>query len=92
MWKNQFIIGIKKLIPAYIKIKSLYTIQQEKILDNELTFLFGLIDNDKHYEATKELHKLKEKYVDLVPELSKASAMLSFLNVNYVLNVKYEEV
>jgi hypothetical protein len=26
---------IKKLIPAYIQIKSLYTIQQEKILDKE---------------------------------------------------------
>lgn len=74
---------IKKLIPAYIQIKSLYTIEQEKILDNELTFLFDLIDDDKYNEAKKELHKLKAKYGDTVPELSKASSMLSFLTSNY---------
>lgn len=69
----------KKLIPAYIQIKSLYTIQQEKILNNELVFLFELIDNDKYGEAEIELNKLKLKYGDTVPELAKASAMISFM-------------
>lgn len=69
----------KKLIPAYIQIKSLYTIQQERILDNELTVLFGLIDDDRYDEAEIELNKLRLKYGDTVPELSKASAMISFM-------------
>jgi len=69
----------KKLIPAYIKIKSLHTIEQEKILDEELGELFGLIDNDKYDKAKNVLSKLHEKYGDTVPELSKASAMLTFL-------------
>jgi len=70
---------IKKLIPAFIQVKSLYTIQREKTIDNELTVLFGLIDKDKYVEAEKELIILKAKYGDTVPELSKASSMLSFL-------------
>lgn len=69
----------KKLIPAYIQIKSLYTIQQEKILDKELHILFNLIDIDKYDEAEIELNKLRLKYGDTVPELSKASAMISFM-------------
>ena len=69
----------KKLIPVYIQIKSLYTIQQEKILDNELTVLFRLIDDDKYDEAEVELIKLRLKYGDTVPELAKASAMVSFM-------------
>lgn len=69
----------KKLIPAYIQIKSLHTIQQERILENELTVLFGLIDNDKYDEAEVELIKLRSKYGDTVPELAKASAMISFM-------------
>lgn len=73
-------MNYKKLIPAFIQIKSLYTIEQEKILDNELTFLFNLIDNDELENAGKELLVLKNKYGDTVPELSKAQAMLNFLN------------
>lgn len=69
----------KKLIPAYIQIKSLYTIQQEKILDNELHILFNLIDIDKYDEAEIELNKLRLKYGDTVPELSKASSMILFM-------------
>lgn len=69
----------KKLIPAHIQIKSLYTIQQEKILDNELTVLFGLIDDDRYDEAEVELNKLRLKYGDTVPELAKASSMISFM-------------
>ena len=69
----------KKLIPAYIQIKSLHTIQQENILDNELTVLFRLIDSDKYDEAEIELIKLKSKYGDTVPELAKASSMISFM-------------
>lgn len=69
----------KKLIPVYIKIKSLYTIQQEKTIDKELIELFDLIDSDKYDEAEEVLNKLRLKYGDTVPELSKASAMISFM-------------
>jgi len=69
----------KKLIPVYIKIKSLYTIQQEKTIDKELVELFDLIDSDKYDEAEEVLNKLRLKYGDTVPELSKASAMISFM-------------
>lgn len=71
----------KKLIPAqtYIKIKSLYTIEREKILNSELTELFGLIDIDEYNKAEVLLNELKLKYGDTVPELSKASAMISFM-------------
>lgn len=69
----------KKLIPAYIQIKSLYSIQQEKILNLELTFLFGLIDDDKYDDAEVELNRLRLKYGDTVPELSKALAMITFM-------------
>lgn len=44
---------IKKLIPASIQVKSLYTVQREKTIDSELTILFGLIDDDKYVEAKK---------------------------------------
>jgi hypothetical protein len=70
---------IKKLIPAYIQIKSLYTIQQEKILDKELTNLFHLIDTDEYDAAKRVLEILRKKYGDTVPELTKASSMLHFL-------------
>lgn len=69
----------KKLIPVWVKIKSLYTIEQEKILDNELIVLFGLIDDDKYDEAEAELNKLRLKYGDAVPELTRASSIISFM-------------
>jgi len=70
---------IKKLIPGYIQIKSLYTIQQEKILDKELTNLFYLIDTDKYYDAKRVLETLRKKYGDIVPELTRAETMLIWL-------------
>ena len=69
----------KKLIPAIIQIKSLYTVQQEKVLDKELHVLFGLIDDDRYDEAEVELNKLRLKYGDTVPKLAKASSMISFM-------------
>ena len=57
---------IKKLIPAYIQIKSLYTIQQEKILDKELTNLFYLIDTDKYYDAKRVLETLRKLNIPVV--------------------------
>lgn len=74
---------IKKLIPAYIQIKSLYTIQQEKILDKELTNLFHLIDTDEYDAAKRVLEILRKKYGDIVPELTRAETMLHFLTTNY---------
>jgi len=54
-------------------------IQQEKTIDKELVELFDLIDSDKYDEAEEVLNKLRLKYGDTVPELSKASAMISFM-------------
>ena len=69
---------IKKLTPAFIQVKSLYTVQREKTIDNELTILFGLIDDDKYVEAKKELKKLKEKYGDTVPNYQKRQVCFPF--------------
>lgn len=47
--------------------------------DNELSELFGLIDDDAYNEAEKKLAELKQIYGDL-PELIKAESMLMFLS------------
>lgn len=70
---------IKKLIPAYISIKSLYTIEQERLLSKELSTLFELIDNDEYINARSTLTLLKLKYGDSVADLSRAEAILNFL-------------
>lgn len=42
---------IKKLIPAYIEIRSLYWVEYGKKMDCALKEIFGAIDNEKYEEA-----------------------------------------
>jgi hypothetical protein len=44
---------IKKIIPAYIEIRSLYWVAREKQMDKELSDIFQKIDQDKYEEAKK---------------------------------------
>lgn len=82
---------ITKLIPANIRIKSLYWVKKEKEIDSDLLLLFSLIDNDKYLEAEETLNDLKNKWVEQFhhapewfifeykPQFVRAEAMISFL-------------
>lgn len=54
-------------------------IPRSKEVDNRLTILFDLIDNEEYNKASKVLKLMKKEFGDNIPELSKAEAMLNFL-------------
>lgn len=47
-------------------------------VDEKLTMLFSLIDEERNEEARRLLNELKEQFEDNLPELSNAEAMLNF--------------
>ena len=59
---------------------ALHTIPRSKEVDDKLKVLFNFIDIDQYAEATKVLNEMREQFGDKLPELSKADAMLNFLN------------
>jgi hypothetical protein len=85
---EKFLNWIKKLIPAYIEIRSLYWLQYAKELDADLRAIFNMIDEDKYKEAHKLIDIFDEKYnQSFVPywvairiaEIYRAKSMLVFL-------------
>lgn len=58
---------------------ALNTIPRSKEVDEELTKLFELIDEDNFAEATALKNSMKERFGDSLNDLTKAEAMLNFL-------------
>jgi hypothetical protein len=80
---------IKKLIPGYIEIRSLYWVEYAKQMDYELSVIFHLIDCDKYTDAMKVIDVFHAKHnQSLVPkwvalkmsEIYRAQSMLTFLS------------
>ena len=79
---------IKKLIPAYIEIRSLYWVQYYKQMNLELEHIFNLIDNDHYHDAQEAINGFNYKHSQgTVPmwvalemaKIHKAQAMINFL-------------
>lgn len=79
---------IKKLIPAYIEIRSLYWVEYGKQIDSDLKDIFNLIDEDKYKEAHELIDIFDKKYnqgfnpewIDiLIADIYRAKSMLVFL-------------
>lgn len=82
---EKFLNWIKKLIPAYIEIRSLYWVQYAKELDADLRAIFHMIDEDKYKEAHELIDIFDEKYNQgfvplwvgmLIAKIYKAKSML----------------
>lgn len=85
---ENLIISIKKLIPAYFEIRSLYWVQYEKKMNEELKSIFEKIDVDDYPAAENLINKFDSKYnqgkVPLwigikMAEINRAKSMLNFL-------------
>jgi hypothetical protein len=82
-------MNISKFIPAAIKIKSLYWVRKEKEISDELSKLFGMIDDENYAEATVFLSQLREKWegrylpdwfgLEYPTQFTRAEVMISFL-------------
>jgi hypothetical protein len=79
---------LKKLIPGYIEIRSLYWVEHGKEMDNALEKIFYAIDTDKYDEAEVLIKKFESTFSQQgVPHwiaikystLYKAISMLNFL-------------
>ena len=57
---------------------ALETIPRNREIDQQLSNLFSLIDDENYAEAKKELTKMKEFFGSNLPELAKAQTMLDF--------------
>ena len=55
-------------------------IPRDKEVDRELDILFNDIDEENYADARIRLSEMKEKFGDNLPELSKAEAILGFMN------------
>lgn len=49
-------------------------------VEEKLRSLFSLIDNDEYVKASEKLIQMRKQFGEHLPELSKAEAMLNFLN------------
>lgn len=49
-------------------------------VEEKLRSLFSLIDNDEYQKASEKLVEMRKQFGEHLPELSKAEAMLNFLN------------
>jgi len=84
---------IKKLIPAYIEIRSLYWVQHGRKMELALGEIFDAIDNDRYEEAQRLINYFECEESEFsqgdVPfwiaakyaEIYKAKSMLSFLTL-----------
>jgi hypothetical protein len=79
---------IKKLIPAYIEIRSLYWVEHEKQMDRALGDIFYQIDEDNYEKAQILIDAFERKFSQgEVPhwvaikyaEIYRASSMVNFL-------------
>lgn len=80
---------IKKLIPSYIEIRSLYWIEIEKEMDNDLVDIFNKIDEDNYKDAKILIESFRCKWdgkkypewiLDIYAKISKAQSMVDFLD------------
>ena len=85
---NKILTLIQKCIPAYIEVRSLYWVNYEKQIDDELSEIFKLIDEDKYTEAKALLEIFDKTHSQgMVPywvalklsESVRAGSMISFL-------------
>ena len=85
------IIWVKKLIPGYIEIRSLYWVQHGKEMDSSLKEIFDAIDNDNFVKAKVLIAEFESTFSqsgapDWVAikysEIYKAITMLNFLTTN----------
>lgn len=85
---KNLIISIKKLIPAYFEIRSLYWVQYEKAMNEELKSIFEKIDMDDYSAAENLIKEFELKHHQgTVPlwvglkmaEIHRAQSMLVFL-------------
>jgi hypothetical protein len=53
---------LKKLIPGYIEIRSLYWVEHGKEMDNALEKIFYAIDTDKYDEAEVLIKKFESTF------------------------------
>ena len=79
---------LKRLLPAYIEVRSLYWVEQGQEMDKDLEMIFHLIDAGQYTTAAFELEKFREKWdgrklplwLSLKSaEACRAEAMLNFL-------------
>ena len=79
---------LKKLIPAYIEIRSLYWVKYEKQMDKALDDIFYQIDTDDYKKAQELVSVFESTFTQSgVPEwvaikyaeIYRASSMISFL-------------
>ena len=80
---------IKKLIPAYIEIRSLYWIEIEREMDSDLVAIFNKIDEDNYKDAKSLIESFRHKWdgkkypewiLGTYAEISRAQSMVDFLN------------
>ena len=53
---------IKKLIPAHIEVRSLYWVQYEKEMSQDLVEIFHSIDTDDYTKAKELITKFESNY------------------------------
>jgi hypothetical protein len=79
---------IKKLIPAYFEIRSLYWVEHGQKMEDTLEAIFNSIDNDDYVEANKLIMKFESTFsqsgvpfwiAEKYAEIYKAKTMLVFL-------------
>lgn len=81
---------LKKIIPSYIEIRSLYWVEYGNRMSFDLGKIFDSIDNDNYEEAEKLINDFEKTYKQSgVPnwvaleysQIYKAISMLNFLKV-----------
>lgn len=79
---------IKKLIPAYIEIRSLYWIEKSTVMNNELYEIFHKIDQSDFSAARLLIEQFEKKYegikfpdwvCEIYSQIHRANSMLVFL-------------
>lgn len=53
---------LKRLLPAYIEVRSLYWVEQGEEMNSELGAIFDMIDTDQYTEAASKLEQFHKKW------------------------------
>lgn len=82
---------LKKIIPAQIIVRSLYWVEYEKNMENDLVSIFHEIDEGNLQKAQELINNFDTKYYgEILPEwvalkrceIVRAQSMVNFLNAN----------
>lgn len=85
---NKIVTFFKRLLPAYIEVRSLYWVERGQEMDEDLKLIFHLIDTDQYTDAASKLEQFNEKWDGIqLPrwlcekrsEACRGEAMLNFL-------------